>query len=139
MIESIKAFAADNMVGFSLADFPVFLFQIFYAALLALLLVKVYPGWGQKLKLLPYVVAAIALAALTAMVKHSVALSVVALGVLLLVRFSNLVSHFEDGLLLLLVVVVSVAIGAGMGIPATLTVIVILIVRLILGREQKEE
>lgn len=128
MIDSIKAFAADNMVGFSVSDIPLFLFQVFFAGLLAYVMTRFYPGAKESRPIASYLTLALVLAGITGMVKHSVALSIIAVGVLLVLRLRNLSQKFDNPVLLLVVMFSGIAAGAGLAIPAALVCILVLIV-----------
>lgn len=130
---------ADNMVGFSMADIPVFVFQLFYAGLLAFLLVKLVRGKKDDRNIAAYVTLGIALALTTAVVKHSVALGLVALAGLSLLRLAKFKETFDNTLLLILIIVTGVGSGAGMAFPTTIGLVVIVLIQYLLPSGSENE
>jgi hypothetical protein len=136
----VKAFIADNLNGFSFADIPLFLFQLFVAAFWAFLLRMIYvrkfkeEGDSEFANWL--VILAVTVAAVTAMVKASVPLAIGFVAAVLLVRWRSEAKKVSEAMSLFLTIGIGIGCGAGHTILTSLGFAVVMVLLLLMPVKQ---
>lgn len=111
----LNGFLADNLMGFRAADLPNFLFAVFLAGFLALVLGRIR-GSREGAITTQIVIIAMATTVVITLVRFSLPLAVALLAVMMLVRFRGAFNEFKDQTYLYL----AIAIGVGCGSGATI-------------------
>ncbi len=133
-MKAIKAFIADQLAGFSISDIPNFLVALLLAAVLALILSKLYVKFGSSDKdkrkfARTLVTIAVSVAFMVAIAKASITLSIIVVGVLILAGTGKRLKDTEELSYLML----TLAIGFGCGVGHTiLTAIAFVIAALLI-------